>query len=71
MESAAYNPGMGPVAAALVAYLMAGGGAWEDIVEAALVEKEKAVVPQEATARVVLAAVAPKARLQVSHYRQA
>ncbi|KAH7651923.1 Cytidine deaminase protein [Dioscorea alata] len=71
MESAAYNPGMGPVAAALVTYLMAGGGAWEDIVEAALVEKEKAVVPQEATARVVLAAVAPKARLQVSHYREA
>ncbi|KAJ0971372.1 hypothetical protein J5N97_019331 [Dioscorea zingiberensis] len=68
-ESAAHNPGMGPVAAAMAAFVAASGGAWEEIEEAALVEKEGAVVSQEGTAKLVLAAVAPKARLLVYHYR--
>ncbi|XP_039121443.1 cytidine deaminase 1-like [Dioscorea cayenensis subsp. rotundata] len=68
-ESAAYNPGMGPTAAAMVAFVMAGGGDWEEIEEAALVEKEDALVSQEGTARLLLAAIAPKARLRVYHYR--
>ncbi|KAI3805677.1 hypothetical protein L1987_28260 [Smallanthus sonchifolius] len=44
MESAAYNPSMMPVQAALVAYMVAGGVGYERIVAAVLVEKEAVVV---------------------------
>ncbi|KAJ0029882.1 hypothetical protein Pint_13374 [Pistacia integerrima] len=55
MESAAYNPSLGPVQAALVAYVASGnGGGYERIVDAVLVEKEGAVVRQEHTARLLL-----------------
>ncbi|KAL5999510.1 hypothetical protein ACLOJK_037795 [Asimina triloba] len=60
VESAAYNPSLMPLQAALVAYVArSGGGRYEEIVAAALVEKEEAAVGQEATARMVLRSVAP------------
>ncbi|KAG8376124.1 hypothetical protein BUALT_Bualt09G0030700 [Buddleja alternifolia] len=64
-ESAAYNPSFGPVQAALVAYVASGGGGYERIVEAALVEKEEAKVRQEDTARLLLKAISPKCHLKV------
>ncbi|CAN0838881.1 Cytidine deaminase 1 [Linum grandiflorum] len=67
MESAAFNPSLGPVQAAIVAYIVGGGGGYERIVAAALVEKEGVLVRQEATARLILATVAPKCELKVFH----
>ncbi|EYU27303.1 hypothetical protein ABFS82_10G088800 [Erythranthe guttata] len=64
-ESAAYNPSLGPVQAALIAYVASGGGGYESIVAAALVEKEGAKVRQEDTARLVLKAVSPKCDFRV------
>ncbi|CAI0628340.1 unnamed protein product [Linum tenue] len=69
MESAAYNPSLGPVQAAIVAYIVGGGAGYERIVAAALVEKEGVPVMQEATARLLLATVAPKCELKVFHCR--
>ncbi|KAI3802861.1 hypothetical protein L1987_31006 [Smallanthus sonchifolius] len=67
MESAAYNPSMMPVQAAVVAYMAAGGGGYERIVAAVLVEKEGVSVRQEATARLMLNHVSPKCELRVVH----
>ncbi|XP_062206673.1 cytidine deaminase 1-like [Phragmites australis] len=69
LESAAYNPTLGPVQAAIIAMIAAGGGPAGDVVAAALVEKEGAAVAQEATARIVLGAVAPHASLHVYSYK--
>ncbi|XP_062149361.1 cytidine deaminase 1-like [Alnus glutinosa] len=72
MESAAFNPSMGPVQAALVAYVAnGGGGGYERIVGAVLVEKEGAVVKQEQTARLLLQAISPKCEFKVFHCRSA
>jgi cytidine deaminase len=72
MESAAFNPSMGPVQAALVAYVANGdGGGYERIVGAVLVEKEEAVVKQEQTARLLLQAISPKCEFKVFHCRSA
>ncbi|THU59570.1 hypothetical protein C4D60_Mb07t03490 [Musa balbisiana] len=74
MESAAYNPSLGPVQAAMVRYVAACGGVggehrgWE-IFAAALVEKEAAAVSHEGTARIFLEAVAPGANLNVYRFR--
>nr|XP_043624066.1 cytidine deaminase 1-like [Erigeron canadensis] len=67
MESAAYNPSMMPVQAALVAYMVAGGGGYERIMAAVLVEKEGVVVRQEDTARLLLKYTSPKCVLTVVH----
>lgn len=67
MESAAYNPSMMPVQAALVAYMVAGGGGYERIVAAVLVEKEGAAVRQEDTARLMLKYISPKCDFRVFH----
>ncbi|KAL0702890.1 hypothetical protein Bca4012_059012 [Brassica carinata] len=68
MESAAYNPSLGPVQAALVDYIAnGGGGGYERIVGAVLVEKEDAVVRQEHTARLLLQTISPKCDFLVSH----
>lgn len=68
MESAAYNPSLGPVQAALVAYVAGGsGGGYERIVGAVLVEKEDAVVRQEYTARLLLQVISPKCEFKVFH----
>lgn len=69
LESAAYNPTLGPVQAAIIAMVAAGGGPAGDVVAAALVEKERAKVAQEATARIFLDAVAPHASFHVYSYR--
>ncbi|KAL0338964.1 UNVERIFIED_CONTAM: Cytidine deaminase 1 [Sesamum angustifolium] len=65
VESAAYNPSFGPVQAALVAYVARGGGGYERIVAAALVEKEGGKVRQADTARLLLKAVSPKCEFSV------
>lgn len=67
VESAAYNPSLGPAQAALVAFVAGGGGGYERIVAAALVEKEGAKVKQEDTARLFLKLVSPKCVLKVFH----
>lgn len=72
LESAAYNPSLGPVQAALVAYLAAGrsgsgSGGYERIVAAALAEKEGAVVRQEHAARLLLQVISPKCEFNVFH----
>ncbi|XAR53429.1 Cytidine deaminase [Bertholletia excelsa] len=67
MESAAYNPSLGPVQAAVVAYLVAGGGGYERIVAGVLVEKEGAVVRQDETARLIFKLISPKCELRVRH----
>ena len=65
MESAAYNPSLGPVQAALVAYIAGGGDGYEEIVGAVLVEKEEAQVKQEQTARLLLNLISPKCEFRV------
>lgn len=67
MESAAYNPSLGPLQAALVAYIAAGGGGYEKIVAAVLVEKEGALVRQEHTARLLLQTISPLSAFRVLH----
>ncbi|XWS26709.1 hypothetical protein CRYUN_Cryun26dG0053600 [Craigia yunnanensis] len=61
MESAAYNPSLPPVQAALVACVASGGeGGYERIVGAVLVEKADAVIKQEHSARLLLQCISPK-----------
>jgi cytidine deaminase len=69
LESAAYNPTLGPVHSAIIAMVAAGGGPAGDVVASALVEKEGAAVAQEAMARVFLDAVAPRASFHVYKYK--
>ncbi|XP_042475561.1 cytidine deaminase 1-like [Macadamia integrifolia] len=65
-ESAAYNPSLGPVQAALVEYVAAGGGGGYDrIVAGALVEKEGAVVVQAGTAQLLLQSILPRCDFRV------
>ncbi|KAK2645404.1 hypothetical protein Ddye_020599 [Dipteronia dyeriana] len=66
MESAAYNPSLGPVQAALVAYVAGGGGGgYERIVAAVLVEMEGVVVRQQHTVKSLLEEISPKCELHV------
>ncbi|KAF1002191.1 cytidine deaminase 1-like [Apium graveolens] len=67
MESAAYNPSLGPVQAALVAFVASGGGGYDELVAAVVVEKEEAVVRQEDTARLLLKMVSPNCDFRVYH----
>ncbi|KAL3532603.1 hypothetical protein ACH5RR_006124 [Cinchona calisaya] len=67
VESAAYNPSLGPVQAALAVYIAGGGGGYERIVAAALVEKEGAKVSQEDAARLLLKRVSAKCQFKVFH----
>ncbi|WCJ42650.1 cytidine deaminase 1 [Euphorbia peplus] len=66
-ESAAYNPSLGPVQAAIVAFMVGGGGGYDGIVGCVLVEKEGVVVRQEHTARLLLQVIAPKCEFKVFH----
>ncbi|KAK0571479.1 hypothetical protein LWI29_016832 [Acer saccharum] len=65
MESAAYNPSLGPVQAALVAYVAGGGGGYERIVAAVLVEMEGVVVRQQHTVKSLLEEISPKCEFHV------
>lgn len=67
IESAAYNPSLGPVQAALVAYMAAGGGGFERIVAGVLVEREGAAVRQEDAARLFFKLISPKCEVRVLH----
>ncbi|XP_022971881.1 cytidine deaminase 1-like [Cucurbita maxima] len=67
MESAAYNPSMGPVQAAVIAYVSGGGEGYEKIVAAVLVEKEGVEVKQEHTARLLLQVISPVCEFRVVH----
>lgn len=59
VESAAFNPSLGPVQAALVAFVAGGGGGYDRIVGGVLVEKDGARVKQEETARLLLRTISP------------
>ncbi|GAB4853807.1 hypothetical protein Ancab_018001 [Ancistrocladus abbreviatus] len=67
MESAAYNPSLGPAQTAMVAYVVAGGGGYDRIMAAMLVEKEGAVVSQADTVRLFLKAALPRCEFHVIH----
>ncbi|XP_023516485.1 cytidine deaminase 1-like [Cucurbita pepo subsp. pepo] len=67
MESAAYNPSMGPVQTAIVSYVAGGGGGYERIVAAVLVEKDGVDVKQEQTARLLLQTISPECEFRVVH----
>ncbi|GMI83922.1 cytidine deaminase 1 [Hibiscus trionum] len=70
MESAAYNPSMAPVQAAIVAYVARGGGGYERIVGAVLVEKAEGVIKQEDAARLLLQCISPKCEFKVFQCKQ-
>ena len=69
MESAAHNPSVGPAQAAIIAFLVTGrgGGGYDKIVGAVLVEKQGALVKQEDTVRLFLSTVSPKCDFHVFH----
>ncbi|XP_068653045.1 cytidine deaminase 1-like [Aristolochia californica] len=69
-ESAAYNPSLGPLQAAIVAYVAGGGGGYEEIEAAVLVEKEDAVVRQESTVRLLIQAISPHCNFRVFRCRK-
>ncbi|XP_054784066.1 cytidine deaminase 1-like [Prosopis cineraria] len=71
MESAAFNPSMGPVQAALVAFVAGGGGKYDEIVAAVLVEKEGATVKQEGTGRLLIESITPKCQFKALLCRNA
>ncbi|KAK7272766.1 hypothetical protein RJT34_29589 [Clitoria ternatea] len=64
VESAAYNPSLGPLQAALVAFVAGCGGGYEEVVAAVLVEKEGAVIKQEHTVRLLLQSISPHCHLK-------
>ncbi|KAL6221951.1 hypothetical protein ACLB2K_005343 [Fragaria x ananassa] len=53
--------------AALVDFIVSGGGGYEKIVAAVLVEKEDALVKQEQAARLLLQTISPKVEFRVLH----
>ncbi|CAI9100560.1 OLC1v1037686C1 [Oldenlandia corymbosa var. corymbosa] len=67
IESAAYNPSLPPVQAALVGYIAGGGGGYERIVAAVLVEKVGAKVTHEDIARLFVKKISPKCEFRVFH----
>lgn len=71
VESAAYNPSLGPVQAALVAFVARGGGDYDRIVAAALVENKSAKVRQEDTARLLLKVISSKCEFRVYYSQSA
>ncbi|CAN6441819.1 unnamed protein product [Victoria cruziana] len=67
IESAAHNPGLHPIQAALVAFVAGGGGGYEEIETAVLVERKGAMVGQEGVVRLVLGSLAPGCVFSVVH----
>lgn len=66
MESAAYNPGLPALQAAIVAFICGGGGDYDEIETVVLVETRDAVVRHAATVRLGLQSLAPQASFHVS-----
>lgn len=66
-ESAAFNPSFGPVQAALAAYVSSGGGGYDRITVAVLVEKKGAAVQQESVARLLVGLISPDCEFRVAH----
>ncbi|BBN14684.1 cytidine deaminase [Marchantia polymorpha subsp. ruderalis] len=64
-ESAAYNPSLPPLQAAVVAFVAEGGGQFDEILHVALVEKAGATVRQADTIKLVLDRISPKASFRV------
>jgi cytidine deaminase len=65
MESAAYNPGLPPLQAAIVAFVCDGGGDYDEIETAILVETKDAAVQQAPTVHLALEKIAPSCTLHV------
>uniref|UniRef100_A0A0D6R173 cytidine deaminase n=1 Tax=Araucaria cunninghamii TaxID=56994 RepID=A0A0D6R173_ARACU len=65
IESAAFNPSLHPLQAAIVAFVSQDGGKYEDIVQAVLVEKEEAAVQQGDTVKLALKKISPKCSFHV------
>ncbi|KAH9326898.1 hypothetical protein KI387_007076, partial [Taxus chinensis] len=59
-ESAAFNPSLSPLQAAIIAFVCQDGGNYDDIVQAVLVEKEEAIVQQGDTIKLALQKINPK-----------
>lgn len=68
MESAAYNPSVGPVQAAMISYLVGGGDEWIGLVGGVLVEEKNARILQEGTVRAFFEMVAPEAKVWVHNF---
>lgn len=66
MESAAYNPGLPALQAAIVAFICGGGGDYDEIETAVLVETKDAVVRHAATIHLALQSLAPEASFHVA-----
>ncbi|KAL3681061.1 hypothetical protein R1sor_024017 [Riccia sorocarpa] len=64
-ESAAYNPSLPPLQAAIVAFIADGGDQFDEILHVAFVEKEGAAIRQADTVKLVLGKIAPKASITV------
>ena len=67
LESAAYNPGLQPMQAALVSLVMAGVQSYTDIEEVVLLEREGVPVQQRPACEVLLHAIAPGAKWNRLH----
>lgn len=63
MESAAHNPGLPPLQAAIVAFVTSGGGSYDEIETAVLAEIKGAVVQHAATVHLALNKIAPRSSL--------
>uniref|UniRef100_A9U3W5 cytidine deaminase n=1 Tax=Physcomitrium patens TaxID=3218 RepID=A9U3W5_PHYPA len=61
IESAAYNPGLPALQAAIVAFICGGGGAYDEIDTVIIVERKGALVRHAPTARLALQSIAPQA----------
>lgn len=66
MESAAYNPGLPALQAAVVAFICGGGGDYDEIETVVLVETHDAVVRHADTVRLALQSLAPQAAFHVA-----
>eukprot|EP01018_Ginkgo_biloba_P021018 Gb_37071 [translate_table: standard] len=65
MESAAHNPSLSPLQAAIISFVSQDGGNYEDIICAVLVEKEGASVEQADTIKLALKKISPKCSFNV------
>eukprot|EP00873_Tetraselmis_striata_P016245 jgi/Tetstr1/436509/TSEL_025335.t1 len=67
LESAAYNPSLPPLQAALATAVTQGMASYERVVEVVLAERDGVEVQHEAATRLALQYIAPNARLHVLH----